>query len=121
MDNKKKGISSLIAAVLFHLLIGNLFSFPNFIPYYKSYLYHQNNEEEKVSLTQLYFIAPIGIFALNTLPSVTGFLDKILGTKLMTIIATITLICSQLILYFCIDYFLIIISYFLFGVAGSLA
>jgi MFS family permease len=121
MDNRKKGILSLVAAVLLHLLMGNIFSFPNFIPYYKSYLYHKNNEEEKVSKTQLYFITPIGIFALNTLPIVTGFLDKILGTKVMTIIATITLIFSQLIFYFFINYYLVIISYFLFGVAGSLA
>ena len=120
MNNKIKGISSLIAAILFHLLIGNLFSFPNLLPYYRSYLYHQNNEQELVTLKQLYFIAPIGIFIHNTLPILTGFLDIKLGTRIMTIIATISLIGSQLIIYFFIDYYLVIISYILFGVAGSL-
>ena len=120
MNNKIKGYLSLIAAILFHLLIGNLFSFPNFIPYYSSYLYHKNNGVETVTLSQLYFIAPIGIFVHNTLPTITGFLDKKIGTRVMTIIATISLIGSQLIIYFFIDYYLLIISYILFGVAGSL-
>jgi len=49
LDNKKKGILTLISAVLINLLTGNLFSFPNFIPYYKSFLYYRNGKIEEVS------------------------------------------------------------------------
>ena len=102
------------------LLIGNIFSFPNFIPYYKSYLYYKNNKKEVISELQLYFIAPTGIFVHNTLPSVTGFLDKIFGTRILTIIGVISLLGSQLIMYYFKDYYLLIISYALFGFCGSL-
>ena len=120
LNKKTKGILSLISAILIHLLIGNLFSFPNFIPYYKSYLYHKNNKEEKISENQLYFIAPSGIFIHNTLPSVTGFLDKLLGIRILTIIGVISLLSSQIIMYYFIDYYLLILSYILFGFCGSL-
>jgi len=120
LNNKIKGILTLIASVLIHLLIGNLFSFPNFIPYYKSYLYYKNNNTEVISLLQLYFIAPVGIFVHNTLPSVTGFLDQILGTRILAIIGLTSLLGSQLLLYFFIDYSLLILSYVLFGLCGSL-
>ena len=119
-NNKIKGILTLISSILIQLLIGNLFSFSNFIPYYKSYLYHKNNDIEKISELQLYFIAPSGIFVHNTFPSVTGFLDKILGTRILTIIGVISLLGSQLIMYFFTDYYLLIISYILFGFCGSL-
>ena len=119
-NNKIKGILSLISAVLIHLLIGNLFSFSNFIPYYKSYLYYKNNLKEIISDNQLYFIAPSGIFIHNTLPSITGFLDKKLGIRILTIIGVISLLGSQFIMYYFIDYFLLIISYILFGFCGSL-
>ena len=59
MNNKLKGYLSLISAILFNLLSGNLFAFPNFIPYYQSYLYYKNNGQEEISQLQLYFIAPI--------------------------------------------------------------
>ena len=119
-NNKIKGILSLISAILIHLLIGNLFSFSNFIPYYKSYLFYKNNNKEVISENQLYFIAPSGIFIHNTLPSVTGFLDKLLGIRILTIIGVISLLGSQFIMYYCIDYYLLIISYILFGFCGSL-
>ena len=122
MDSKKriKGILSLISGALTHLLIGNLFSFPNFIPYYKSYLYYQNGNKDLISEIQLYFIAPTGIFVHNTLPSVTGFLDKLLGIRILTIIGMISLLSSQIIMYKFIKYYLLIISYALFGFCGSL-
>ena len=120
LDNKIKGILSLISGVLIHLLIGNLFSYPNFIPYYKSYLYHKNSKKENISESQLYFIALTGIFVFNTLPVVTGFLDKIFGIKILTIVGVLLLIGSQFIMYYFIDYYLLIISYALFGLGGSL-
>ena len=120
LNNKIKGILSLISGVLINLLIGNIFSFPNLIPYYKSFLYYKNNEEEKINELQLYFIAPTGIFVHNTLPSVTGFLDNYLGTRILTIIGVLSLFSSQLIMYLFIDYYLLIISYALFGFCGSL-
>lgn len=120
LDNKKKGILTLISAVLMHLLTGNLFSFPNFIPYYKSFLYYHNGNIEKVSDSQLYFVAPVGIFIHNTLPSVTGFLDNLLGTRILYIIGSISLLISQLLIYNFIDYYIIIIAYGLFGICGSL-
>ena len=120
MNNKLKGILSLISAILFNLLSGNLFSFPNFIPYYQSYLYYKNNGKDEISQLQLYFIAPIGIFVLNTLPTVTGFLDNVLGTRISTILGQISLLGSQLIMYFFTDYYLLIIAYALFGFCGSL-
>ena len=119
-NNKIKGILSLIAGILIQLLIGNLFSFPNFIPYYKSYLYYKNDNKEKISELQLYFIAPTGIFVHNTLPSVTGFLDQLLGIRILTIIGVLSLLVSQLIMYYSINYYLLIISYIFFGFCGSL-
>ena len=120
LDNKKKGILTLISAVLINLLTGNLFSFPNFIPYYKSFLYYRNGKREIVRDEQLYFIAPVGICIHNVLPSVTGLLDKILGTRILTIIGSISLLVSQILMYKFIDYYIIIIAYGLFGLCGSL-
>ena len=120
LDNKKKGILTLISAVLINLLTGNLFSFPNFIPYYKSFLYYRNGKREIVRDEQLYFIAPVGICIHNVLPSVTGLLDKILGTRILTIIGSISLLVSQILMYKFIDYYIIIIAYGLFGICGSL-
>ena len=119
LDNKKKGILTLISAVLINLLTGNLFSFPNFIPYYKSFLYYRNGNIEEVSDKQLYYVAPVGIFIHNTLPSVTGLLDQMLGTRILYIIGSISLLISQLLIYNFIDYYIIIISYILFGLCGS--
>lgn len=120
LNNKVKRILSLISGILTHLLIGNLFSFPNFIPYYKSYLYYKNKKKEVISELQLYFIAPTGIFVHNTLPSLTGFMDNILGTRILTIIGMISLLGSQIIMYNYIEYNLLIISYIFFGFCGSL-
>ena len=61
-NNKIKGYLSLISSVLIHLLIGNLFSFENLIPYYQSFLYYKHNNKKEISLMQLYFIVPVGIF-----------------------------------------------------------
>ena len=61
-SQKIKGYLSLISAILINFIIGNLFSFPNFIPYYQSYLYYKHDKIEKISSMQLYFIVPIGIF-----------------------------------------------------------
>mgnify|MGYP006916218713 CR=1 FL=1 len=58
LNVKIKGYLSLISAILMHLLIGNLFSFPNLIPYYQSYLYYKNDCKEEVTLMQLFFVAP---------------------------------------------------------------
>ena len=120
LDNKKKGILALISAILINLLTGNLFSFANFIPYYKSFLYYRHGNIEKVSDSQLYYVAPVGIFIHNTLPSVTGFLDNKLGTRILNIIGSISLLISQLLIYNFIDYYIILISYGLFGLCGSL-
>ena len=117
--NKIKGYLSLISSVLIHLLIGNLFSFANLIPYYQSFLYYKHNNTEEISLMQLYFIAPVGIFVHNTFPSFMGIVDKKVGIRVLTIFATISLYCSQLIMYFSIEYYLLLISYVLYGLGAS--
>jgi len=119
LNNKIKGISSFVAAILIHLIIGNLFTFSNLLPYYRSYLYYKNNETEVVDMTALYFVAPIGVFSGNVILILTGFLDLIVGVRVMTILCTILLIGSQLLFYFFIDFYLIIISYIIFGISGS--
>ncbi len=118
-NNKIKGISSFVAAILIHLIIGNLFTFSNLLPYYRSYLYYKNNETEVVDMTALYFVAPFSTFSLNIAIIFSGFLDLKVGVKVMTILCTILLIGSQLIFYFFIDFYLIIISYIIFGISGS--
>ena len=110
-NNKIKGYLSLISSVLIHLLIGNLFSFANLIPYYQSFLYYKHNNKEEIALMQLYFIAPFGIFVHNTFPSFMGIVDKKVGIRVLIIFATISLYCSQLIIYFSIDYYLLIFRY----------
>ena len=99
-SQKVKGYLSLVAAILIHFLIGNLFAFPNLIPYYQSYLYYEYGNQEKISLIQLYFIAPSGIFIHKTFPSFIGLVDKKIGLRILTIIATISLFLSCVILYF---------------------
>ena len=118
-NNKIKGYLSLISSVLIHLLIGNLFSFANLIPYYQSFLYYKHNNTEVISLMQLYFIAPIGIFVHNTFPSFMGIVDKKVGIRVLTFFATASLYFSQLIIYFSIEYYLLLISYALYGLAAS--
>ena len=119
LNNKIKGYLSLISSVLIHLLIGNLFSFANLIPYYQSFLYYKHNNTEVISLMQLYFIAPIGIFVHNTFPSFMGIVDKKVGIRVLTFFATASLYFSQLIIYFSIEYYLLLISYALYGLAAS--
>jgi hypothetical protein len=118
-NNKIKGYLSLISSVLIHLLIGNLFSFANLIPYYQSFLYYKHNNTEVISLMQLYFIAPVGIFVHNTFPSFMGIVDKKVGIRVLTFFATASLYFSQLIIYFSIEYYLLLISYVLYGLAAS--
>ena len=118
-SQKVKGYFSLISAILINFLTGNLFSFPNLIPYYQSYLYYEYGNQEKISLMKLYFITPVGIFVHNTFPSFIGFVDKKIGIRILTILATIALFLSCVILYFSIEYYLILFSYVLYGFAGS--
>ena len=67
---------------------------------------------------KLYFITPVGIFVHNTFPSFMGFVDKKIGIRILTILATIALFLTNVILYFSIEYYLILFSYVLFGFAG---
>ena len=115
-----KGYLSLIAAILINLLIGNIFAFPNLIPYYQSYLYYEYGNQEKISLIQLYFIAPSGIFIHKTFPSFIGLVDKKIGLRILTIIATISLFFSCVILYFSVQYYLVLFSYILYGFSSCL-
>ena len=114
-SKKIKGYLSLVSAILINFITGNLFSFPSLIPYYQSYLYYEYGQQEKISLMQLYFIAPVGIFVQNAFISLIGLIDKKIGIRILTILATIALFLSNVILYFSIEYYLILISYALFG------
>ena len=114
-SQKIKGYLSLISAILFNFIIGNLFSFSNFIPYYQSYLYYKYDNKEEISLMQLYFITPSGIFVHKTFPSFMGLVDKKIGIRALTIIATISIFISHVILYFSINYYLILLAYILYG------
>lgn len=114
LNHKIKGICSVISAVLINLLTGSVFAFPNLITYYQKFT--NNKFEEK----QLYFVAPTAIFILNSLPSLTGILDDKFGTRVLNIVGSLFLLCSQLIIYFSKDYALLIISYALIGLCGSL-
>ena len=114
-SQKIKGYLSLISAILINFIIGNLFSFPNFIPYYQSYLYYKYDNKEEISLMQLYFITPSGIFVHKTFPSFMGLVDKKIGIRALTIIATISIFISHVILYFSINYYLILLAYILYG------
>ena len=116
-SKKIKGYLSLISAILMNFLTGNLYSFPNLIPYYQSYLYYEYGNQEKISLMQLYFITPVGIFVQNTFISLMGIVDKKIGIRILSIIAIISLFLSNVILYFSINYYLILLSYILFGFA----
>ena len=116
---KIKGYFSLISSIFINLLNGNLLSFSNLIPYYQSYLYYKHNETEKITLMQLYFIAPIWIFVDNVFPSFMGIIDIKLWIRLLTIFTTISLYISQIIIYFSVEYYLLIISYFIFGFGVS--
>ena len=100
------------------LLIGNSFTFGNFIPYYESYLFYKNKKD--ITLLDLFYVCPTSTTVLNILPSITGFLDNILGIRILTIICTISLIISQLIIYFYMEYYLMIIAYIIYGFAGSI-
>jgi OFA family oxalate/formate antiporter-like MFS transporter len=68
----------------------------------------------------LYFVAPTGIFIFNSLPSVTGILDDKFGVRILTIVGSLSLLGSQLLIYFFQNFILLIISYALFGFCGSL-
>ena len=118
-SQKVKGYLTLISAILINLIGGNLFTFPNLIPYYQSYLYYKYDNNEKISLMQLYFIAPIGIFVDNIFPSFMGIIDKKIGIRILTIFSVILISISQIIIYFFVEYYLMIIAYFIyeFGVS----
>ena len=118
-NNKIKGYLNVISAILINLLNGNLFTFSNLIPYYQSYLYYKHDKKEKISIMQLYFIAPIGIFIHRLFPSIMGIIDKKLGIRILTIFTTISLYISHIIIYFSIEYYLLIISYIIYGFALS--
>ena len=118
-SNKIQGYLSLISAILINLLNGNLLTFSNLIPYYQSYLYYKYDENEKISAMQLYFIVPIGIFINQFFPSFMGIIDQKLGIRILTIFTTITLYITHMIMYFSIEYYLLIISYIIYGFALS--
>ena len=120
ISQKVKGILSLISAIIINLLIGNLFAFPNLVPYFQSYLYYEYGNQEKISLIKLYFVAPIGICVHNIFPTFTGLMDKLVGIRILIVLATISLCSSGLILYFSIKYYLILFSHFLYGLGASL-
>jgi MFS family permease len=118
LNNKVKGICSLISAVFTHLIIGNAFTFGNFVYYYKSYLHYQGIDN--ISILDLLFVAPVSAACLNILPILTGYLDNLFGIRIVTIIASLCLLTSQLIIYFFTKYYLMIIAYIFFGFAGSI-
>jgi len=118
LNNKIKGICSLVSAVFTHLIIGNAFTFGNFVYYYKSYLHYQGIDN--ISILDLLFVAPVSAACLNILPTVTGYLDNIFGIRIVTIIASCCLLTSQIIIYFYTKYYLMIIAYIFFGFAGSI-
>ena len=117
-DNKIKGILSLISSIFTQIIIGNAFTFGNFIIYYKSYLYHNNVKD--ITVLDLLYVVPTACACLNILPIITGFLDKLLGIRILTIISTICLLISQFIIYYYTEYYLMIISYAIYGFAGSI-
>ena len=120
MLNKKiRGYSSLISAILINLLNGNLTTFPNLIPYYQSYLYYKHNNTEKISEMQLYFVEPIGIVFQIFLPMFMNYIDKILTIKILTIFSAVLLFFSRVIIYFSTEYYLLLISYAIYGVGIS--
>ena len=118
-SNKIKGYLSLIASILINLIDGNLFSFPNLIPYYQSYLYYEYNNTEQISLMQLYFIAPVGMCIDMIFPIFMGFLDIKYGIRILTIFTTVCIYISQIIMYFSVKYYLLIISYIIYGLGVS--
>ena len=118
LNNKIKGYCSLVSAVFTHLIIGNAFTFGNFVYYYKSYLHYK--EIDNISILDLLFVAPVSAACLNILPIVTGYLDNTFGIRILTIIASLCLLTSQLIIYFFTKYYLMIIAYIFFGFAGSI-
>ena len=120
ISQKVKGYLSLISGIIINLLIGNLFAFPNLVPYFQSYLYYEYGNKEKISLIKLYFVAPIGICVHNIFPTFTGLLEKLVGIRILIFLATISLCSSGLILYFSIQYYLILFSHFLYGLGASL-
>ena len=91
-DNKIKGILTLISSIFTQIIIGNAFTFGNFIIYYKSYLYYNNVND--ISVLDLLYVVPTAAACLNILPIITGFLDKFLGIRILTIISTICLLIS---------------------------
>ena len=117
-NNKTKGIFSIISSIFIQILIGNSFTFGNFVIYYESYLFYNNINN--ISVFNLLYVAPVSTTCLNILPSITGFLDNILGIRILTIISTISLIISQLIIYYYMKYYLMIIAYIIYGFAGSI-
>ena len=119
LNNKIQGYLSLISAILINLLNGNLLTFSNLIPYYQSYLYYKHDENEKISAIQLYFLVPIGVFVQQFCPTFMGIIDKKLGIRILTIFTVISLYVSHIIIYFSIEYYLLIISYIFYGFALS--
>ena len=118
LNNQTKGIFSLISSIFIQILIGNSFTFGNFVIYYKSYLYYNNINN--ISLLDLLYVAPVSLACINMFPSITGFLDNILGIRILTIISAISLLISQLIIYYSSKYYLLIIAYIIYGFAGSI-
>ena len=118
-SKKVKGYLSLIASILINLLDGNLFTFPNLIPYYQSYLYYEYNNTEQISLFQLYFITPIGMCIDMVFPIFMGYFDIKYGIRILTIFTTICLYISQIMMYFSIKYYILVISYVIYGLGVS--
>ena len=114
LNNKIKGITSLIGSILTHLLIGNILGFGNFIPYLDSYFHHYGN---KINDKLFYFISPIGVAISDILPIVVNYLDNFFQTRFLLLFSMFFLLISQLIFYsFITNFKMLILSYFLFGI-----
>ncbi len=93
--------------------MGNLYTFGNITTYYSSYLHKESNG--KIVTDDLYFYVPTLVFIeyIAILPS--GYLEKLIGARMTTLLGLIFTIIHYIILYYTKNYWIGLLAMGIFG------
>ena len=110
---KCKGISSVMGALILHIVCGTLYVWSNINTYYISYLKH--HDSPNIQITDGYFLMPLAAFV-NTFSSWIGpILDSCIHIKACVFVSILLISAANFLIYystceFQIHYSLIFIS-----------
>ena len=98
-------------------MLGNSYTWGNINIYYYSYIRQFN---EKYTTNHVYFMVPLLLVFQNSFPLLSGFLDKIIGTRLLVLIGSLLIIGCHVLLYLFTSFFYTVIAMCMYGAGNGL-